>query len=116
MKKLYLCGKIRDGKPFEEETKEDNINNIRKKFNEAEDQLRQKGYDVWNPIKEIPNLTSRKDALKQNILGIFECDGIAIIDENDIGFSLGTYTKLAVAQGIELPIYLIKHLLNGQID
>ncbi len=116
MKKLYLCGKIGNGKSFEEEMKEDNMNNIRNKFNEAENQLRQKGYDVWNPIKEVPNPISRKDALKKDILGIFECDGIAMIDENDIGFSLGTYAEMAVAQGIELPVYLINHWLKEPID
>jgi hypothetical protein len=95
--KLYLCGVIGNGKSWRDEIKDKEA--YTKRFNSIESLLISFGYEVWNPIRQVQNPKNRKDAIKQDMLGLFECDGIALIDEF---ISNGMAAEIAVGKSINI--------------
>ena len=104
--KIYLSGSIANGRTWEEEQSN---KDWREKFKKAELALIRKGYEVWSPVKEVPNPLNRKAAIYGDILGIFQCDGVALID--DI-LSKGVRAEIAVAESIEIPVKKLSEWLE----
>jgi hypothetical protein len=100
--RLYLCGEIGGGRKWEDELAD--IIFCRKVFEDNQLLLEEAGYEVWNPLKEVPNPQSRKEAIQKDLEGVFLCDGIAVIENKDCFYSPGVEAEKAVAHSIGLPV------------
>jgi hypothetical protein len=92
MKKVYIAGKI-SGLDFDE---------VKKKFNEAENLLKDKGYDTFNPINLSDNFTTWTEGMKECIKQLLECDAIYLM--NDWRLSRGATLEKIISNflGIEV--------------
>lgn len=90
MKKIYISGKI-TGDPI-----------YRDKFNGAEEQLRDAGYDVINPASLVPeDDVTWNDAMKVCIAAMMGADGIATLP--DWFKSRGARLENKLALDLEIP-------------
>lgn len=71
--RVYLSGKI-TGLPMEE---------VEKKFSEAEEYFRGKGYEVENPLKISPYKEGKQwqEYMLEELPVLLECDMIALLDD-----------------------------------
>ena len=70
MKKIYISGQI-SGRPLEE---------VRAKFQAAEDKLGEQGYEVVNPTKNgLPAAALREGPMALGILHLLKCDAIYML-------------------------------------
>lgn len=68
--KVYIIGKV-TGLPAEE---------VRAKFNTREAELKEKGYEVVNPIKLLPIGADWNHAMRVCIKNLMDCTAISILD------------------------------------
>ena len=94
---IYLSGKITGINPEHYE----------KKFQEAEDYLKSKGYDVYNPVKVFRHkhleMVSREEAMRVLVSDMLKCNAIYML--NDWQSSEGCVQELSVARLLKLDIH-----------
>lgn len=92
-KKVYISGKITGVIDFN-----------RKKFEDAEARLRERGYIPINPHKVLPfsNTRTWNDYMKADIKALMDCDMIAVLD--DWKQSKGALIEVKLALSVGLPM------------
>jgi hypothetical protein len=106
--KLFLCGPIGD-------TDDNMANNILGteeyvvRFQREKERLEAAGYEVFSPPHDVPNPISRRDAISKDLIGLFDCEGIAVMD----GWteSTGCYTEVIVGRELGLKILTVDEWL-----
>ena len=96
MKKVYICGSIKNNK------------NYIREFTLAEILLMKNGYIVLNPV--VPRGISEKEAMILALNKMFLCDIVCPI--NDYRESKGVEIELLLAKYLGIPIVKLKKLVN----
>lgn len=105
--KFYISGKIGENAPSRETLA---------KFKEAEDTLKERGHEVFNPTtsglgqhaESLARAAAYKTSFYQEILlldlvQLSQCDAVLVLD--DWHSSKGTKVELMLAQALDIPIY-----------
>ena len=92
MKKIYISGKI-TGLPIE---------GASENFNRAEIYLKSKGYEVMNPMKEVPfnKSWSWGDYMRSAIILMMKCDSIYMLNTHEE--SKGALIELQLAKDLQM--------------
>jgi hypothetical protein len=101
--KLFLCGPIGD-------TDSNMFNNTPNaeyviRFQKEKERLEAAGYQVFSPPHDVPNPVSRRDAVTRDILGLFFCDGIALMEGWEK--SSGCNTEITVGRELGLKVMTV---------
>lgn len=72
------------------------------KFEKSEEMLRNAGYDVFNPVKEIPENTGYTEAMRICLRSLCDPEVIGIAVQPDWFKSEGAKTEYMVAHSLEL--------------
>jgi hypothetical protein len=72
------------------------------KFSASEEKLKEAGYEVWNPVKEIPEDTDYTQAMRLCLQNLCKEETKAIAIQPDWYMSDGAKTEYMVAHSLEL--------------
>ena len=75
---------------------------VEKKFQIAEDKLTADGFEVWNPVKEVPASAEYADAMRICLRNLCDPETKAVAVQRDWHESKGAVTEYLVAQSLNL--------------
>ena len=81
-------------------------------FKGASWQLRNAGFQVWNPAERVDSHVARHyvDLLRDDLKGLLQCEGVAILPGWE--FSVGARNEVTVAGVLRMPVKSVDDWLN----
>lgn len=104
--KLFLCGPIGDVDQVKNNTPDAEYV---LRFQKEKERLEAAGYQVFSPPHDVPDPTTRRDAITRDLLGLFFCDGIALMPGWES--SSGCNTEIAVGRELSLKVMTVDEWL-----